>query len=61
VVPSACVSKPIDLSEIASFEVDRCMFRWRQRPAGSGRGAQGGEIRANPRVDRTAPREGAPH
>jgi hypothetical protein len=59
VVPAACVSKPIDLAGIAGFEVDRCMFRWR-RVAGSGPGAEGGEVRPDPRVDRSAPREGAP-
>jgi hypothetical protein len=59
VVPAACVSKPIDVAAVAGFEVDRCMFRWR-RAAGSRAGTEGAELRADPRVERTAPREGAP-
>lgn len=61
VLPRACVSKPIDLAEIASFDVDRCQFRWRRsaRP-GSGRGPEAREVRPDRRVPGTAPLEGAP-
>jgi hypothetical protein len=59
VVPAACVSKPLDPTRVASFEVDRCMFRWR-RPAPSRAGAQGEELRADLLVERTAPGQGAP-
>jgi hypothetical protein len=65
VVPSACVSNPIDLAEIESFDVDRCVFRWRYRRGQTGAPASGGrserdQLRADIRVDRTAPLEGAP-
>jgi hypothetical protein len=66
VVPSACVSKPIVLSEIESFDVDRCRFRWRYRqPAAgptsgrSGARAERDELRPDDLVDGTSAGQGA--
>jgi hypothetical protein len=61
VVPRACVSKPIDLAEIASFDVDRCQFRWRRsaRPA-SGSGPEAAQVRPDRLVPGPAPLERAP-
>jgi hypothetical protein len=57
VVPRACVSKPIDIAEIASFDVDRCTFRWRRRARAPGLGSRPEATQVGPdrRVERTAP------
>jgi hypothetical protein len=57
VVPDACVSKPLDIARVGAFEVDRCMFRWRRAAASRAR-AEGGELRADLDVDRTALSQG---
>lgn len=59
VAPAACVSNPIDLTEIERFDVDRCVFRWRYRQS-SGRRSERDQLGTDVRVDRTAPLEGAP-
>ena len=41
VVPSTCVSKPVELAGVGAIEVDRCRFRWRDLRRGR---AEGGEI-----------------
>lgn len=61
VVPAACVSKPIDVAEIASFDVDRCTFRWRrQRAHRLLIGAPRGEIGPDRGVEGVAPHDAAP-
>jgi hypothetical protein len=60
VVPAACVSKPIEITEIRSLDVDRCSFRWREPRAHSAPlPAQRGEIGADRGVEGAAPLEGA--
>ncbi len=54
VVPASCVSKPIDLDEIARYDVDRCTFRWRPRPRTSRGGPELAEVGANRPVERPA-------
>jgi len=58
VVPRSCVSKPIDLAEIARYDVDRCTFRWRLRQATSRGGAELAEIRTDRSVERPAHLQG---
>lgn len=60
VVPAACVSKPIDVAEIQSFSVDRCVFRWRYRQPRLRRGTQRDELSAYAGVDRPTALESAP-
>jgi len=68
VVPRSCISKPIDIGEIAGFDVDRCAFRWRYhrsepRRGGSpplGSSSQAAQVRPDRRVERAAPLERAP-
>ena len=61
VVPAVCVSKPIEIAEIESFDVDRCTFRWRKRRAHSlPLGVQRGEIGPDRGVEGAAPLERAP-
>jgi hypothetical protein len=64
VTPSACVSRPLSVTGVERFDVDRCRFRWRpRRPAptapASGARSQRGQVRPDPLVDRTAALEGA--
>lgn len=74
VVPRSCVSKPIDLDEIARLDVDRCTFRWRVKrgpgpraerggtPSGvglPGRGPEAAQIGPDRGVEGPAPLEGA--
>lgn len=58
VVPSSCVSKPVDTSRVASFEVDRCTFRWRG-PARRSQTSEGLEVGPHAFVDGSAAGEGA--
>jgi hypothetical protein len=59
VVPASCVSKPIDLAEIARYDVDRCTFRWRLGRRASRGGPELAEVRANRSVERPAHLQGA--
>ena len=60
VVPRACVSKPLDVEQIASFVVDRCQFRWRRRGPASGPRAEASQVRADRGVVGSTALEGAP-
>ena len=59
VVPASCVSKPIDLAEVARYDVDRCTFRWRLGRRASRGGPDLAEVRANRSVERTEDLQGA--
>jgi hypothetical protein len=52
VVPASCVSKPIDLAEIARYDVDRCTFRWRLGRRASRGGPDHAEVHAKRSVER---------
>jgi hypothetical protein len=64
-VPSTCVSRPVDVEAVAGFEVDRCSFRWRRapRPAAAAppgsAGSQRLQVGPDAVVDRSATQERA--
>jgi hypothetical protein len=60
VVPDSCVSKPIEIAEISSFDVDRCRFRWRRSASASRRRSEAPQILPDRGVQRSAPLERTP-
>lgn len=68
VTPEVCVSKPIDVTRIERFDVDRCAFRWRparsrsrsRSESRSGTRAEASEIPTNGGIEGPVRIEGAP-
>jgi hypothetical protein len=66
-VPHTCVSKPVDVTQVANFEVDRCMFRWRRHavrgrkpePSGASERLQRLQLGPHAVVHGSAARQGA--